>query len=851
MISRANALGHTTTYAYDAAGQIAQINEPDGLVRRMTYTPRGWLSTSTLSAGGVHLATAYTYTVDGQVKSVALPNGHTITYHYDAALRNTGWSDNRGQSAVYTLDPAGNAIEEQVRNSGGALALQIRRTISSLNRVQSERWGGLVSETYAQDANGRLASVTDATGKTTSYGRDALDRINRVTDATNRAATITYNAQDAVTQVVDFNYVITNYTRDIQGNARSEATPDAGTSTSTYDALGLPSRVVDAIGRASNIGRDGLGRPTLITHTVSGGKTMTTELRYDMAGTVCDAPGHPTAAIGRLCEMIDKVDGPSGPVTHATTQYQWNSFGQLTRQKQTLSSAIAYHSEVRTTAFSYVASGSGKGELATITYPSGAVLTHQYSSNGRLAGLLWNGQPLIENLQYNALDQAISWSWVFGQASGPKLTAARQYNTAGQLTHTEWGSFTPDATGRITAVTQKLMRANGAGGWVAEDVPFNALYNGLGQLTSFTASGASPAFQWGHTYSYDSNANRTGGTITANGASMSFASGVQSGTNRQSNAAGITVVTNAAGDITSLLGKTLAYDAAGRLSEATAIPPCPSGINCSGAQTTLSRFNGWGQRFLRENDREQTVFTYGLQGFNLLSQTTRYLESLQHTTTEHIWLPTASGPMPVAAVIDGVHYAVHADHLNTPRMLSDATGQTRWQWPYSGFGEVAPQSTPAGGLAPLNYSLRYPGQIDDGNGLFYNWHWFYDPRVGRYTSSDPIGLEGGWNRFGYVDANPLGFVDPEGLAPQPGDNSIYLPTHNCPCVERCKMQLHDREAYAFCAVPETVATKYFRTKLASAGVTMICRSFFIETRCKNDCAKSCAGKEPCPPTYAQ
>lgn len=185
--------------------------------------------------------------------------------------------------------------------------------------------------------------------------------------------------------------------------------------------------------------------------------------------------------------------------------------------------------------------------------------------------------------------------------------------------------------------------------------------------------------------------------------------------------------------------------------------------NCAGQQTTLSRFNGWGQRFLRDTPNAQTVFSYGTDGHNQLSETTRNLSTSALSITEHIWLPTASGPMPVAAVINGVHHAVHADHLNTPRKLIDSAGQTRWQWPYSGFGEINPQSTPAAGQAAVSYSLRYPGQIDDGNGLFFNWHRFYDPRVGRYTSSDPIGLEGGWNRFGYVEGNPLGFVDPEDL----------------------------------------------------------------------------------------
>ena len=232
------------------------------------------------------------------------------------------------------------------------------------------------------------------------------------------------------------------------------------------------------------------------------------------------------------------------------------------------------------------------------------------------------------------------------------------------------------------------------------------------------------------------------------------------GTNRQSNVAGVTVVTNAAGDITSLLGKTLAYDAAGQLAEATAVPPCPTGTNCQSAQTTLSRFNGWSQRYLRDTPATQSVFTYGMEGHNLLSETTRNLSTSALSTTEHIYLPTASGPMPVAVVIGGVHYAVHSDHLNTPRRLSDANKVVKWQWPYSGFGEIAPQATPASGQAAISYSLRYPGQIDDGNGLFYNWNrYLRSSGWAVYTQADPIGLEGGWNRFGYVGGNPLGVRD--------------------------------------------------------------------------------------------
>jgi RHS repeat-associated protein len=65
-------------------------------------------------------------------------------------------------------------------------------------------------------------------------------------------------------------------------------------------------------------------------------------------------------------------------------------------------------------------------------------------------------------------------------------------------------------------------------------------------------------------------------------------------------------------------------------------------------------------------------------------------------------------------------------------------------------------------------NLRFPGQYADSEtGLFYNYFRTYDPKGGRYTQNDPIGLDGGWNRFAYVEANPLSLIDPLGLRSQP------------------------------------------------------------------------------------
>jgi RHS repeat-associated protein len=88
--------------------------------------------------------------------------------------------------------------------------------------------------------------------------------------------------------------------------------------------------------------------------------------------------------------------------------------------------------------------------------------------------------------------------------------------------------------------------------------------------------------------------------------------------------------------------------------------------------------------------------------------------------------------------------------------------------PNLAFTRDAPTDTKLATSNPLLvYNLRFPGQyFDSESNLNYNYFRSYQPTQGRYSQSDPIGLAGGLNRFGYVEGNPLMYADPDGLLPQ-------------------------------------------------------------------------------------
>jgi RHS repeat-associated protein len=163
-------------------------------------------------------------------------------------------------------------------------------------------------------------------------------------------------------------------------------------------------------------------------------------------------------------------------------------------------------------------------------------------------------------------------------------------------------------------------------------------------------------------------------------------------------------------------------------------------------------YNGKGQRVKKVADGRTTIYHYDVTG-NLIQET----DQNGGVIASHIYAGTNRLAM---VKPDGSIYYYHNDHLGTPLAMTDAEGNIVWKAAYDPFGQahVDPAST-------VTNNFRFPGQYyDEESGLHYNWYRYYDPRTGRYLTADPVGIQGGTNHlYGYVENNPILFIDPKGL----------------------------------------------------------------------------------------
>lgn len=804
-------LGQTTTYGYDAAGRITRQTDPNGLVTKLAYDGRGRLIQVSRDAE----VTSFAYTPTGKLASAVLPNGYAVNYSYDAAQRLIGATDNRGASIAFMLDGMGNRVHEEVKDASGNIALATSRVINSLNRVAAIQ--GSVGQTtnFAYDANGELVAQTDPLNQSTRQALDGLRRPTSVAYADNATASQGWNQLDQLTHVTDPKGVRTTYARNAFGEVVSESSPDIGTISYTRDGGGNVVQMKDAKGQITNIDRDSLGRPIRIGY--ADGKQVS--LDYDATGFVStmtdrsgstrftrDAQGRVLGktqqiAIGVSTQFtlssgykyfagdLQQVTYPSG--MQVTYRHQAGQIVEIdVRPPGPMRSSAPFVSELLWTPL---------GQPKSWTWSNGDKALRSFDTDGRMvqnefARYTWDAASRI-----SSITQLLWASSNRGQAKGHERDGARDTTRALQQMPVSW-AVGYDSRNRVTSFVR-----TGSETRYTYDANSNRLTSvevagGDLDLDGFFAGDANRTQTESQQSTLDPQSNRLLGFVRTVSVS------------RQGRAAGsasypVTYTVDANGSLTSDGVRTFDYDASNRLAKVR--------VRSGDEPATITYLhNAAGQRVFksdleaeRREPRKQELgegfldwlrhrFGNWLAGGERVQLGNGYLyaDGVLPTwallgeygtggggstgSVEYIWLPTDSGgAVPIGMYRAGELFAIHGDHLGTPRLVTDAANEPVWQWPYTAFGDNQPvgvlrakhedgrvqvSKTEPG----MRLDLRFPGQHFDAEvGTFYNYFRNYDPAHGRYAQSDPIGLRGGINTYAYVTGNPLSYYDPSGLWP--------------------------------------------------------------------------------------
>jgi RHS repeat-associated protein len=129
--------------------------------------------------------------------------------------------------------------------------------------------------------------------------------------------------------------------------------------------------------------------------------------------------------------------------------------------------------------------------------------------------------------------------------------------------------------------------------------------------------------------------------------------------------------------------------------------------------------------------------------------------------------PVDSGPA-------GLLY-LHTDHLDTVQVITDRDRRIVWKGAQKPFGETEAI------IDLVDNPLRFPGQCYDAEtGLHYNYFRDYDPKIGRYVQSDPVGIWDDLNTYNYVFSSPVQAFDIFGLE-RSGRNARNFKQTPCFC----------------------------------------------------------------------
>jgi RHS repeat-associated protein len=364
----------------------------------------------------------------------------------------------------------------------------------------------------------------------------------------------------------------------------------------------------------------------------------------------------------------------------------------------------------------------------TSTSHSGDALTTAYDALSRVTSVSSSALGTVSYPEYDAAGRRTRMDYPGG------LYVTYGYNTAGDLTgifengSSSLAAYGYDDLGRRTSLTRgngvitsysrdalsRLDTLTHDAGGSSHDTTFDPGYNPSSQITSRTRTNS--VFDWVPPPSFSDN-------YTPNGL------------NQYTNVDGVTPGYDARGNLTNDGTKTYGYDYDNRMTSASggvSLNYDPAGRLHEVAGATTTRFLYDGADVIAEYNASGTVLR-------------RY---------------------------------VHGPEMDEPLVWYEGSGTSDKRYLMADErGSVIGVTNSSGTVTTVNRYDAYgvPGASNDGRFQYTGQAWLsdvglyhykaraYDPKLGRFLQTDPIGTTGGINLYAYVGNDPVNLKDPSGL----------------------------------------------------------------------------------------
>jgi len=750
-LKHTNAAGHTVVTEFDAGlGVLTRLTDPNQLVTERAYDGFGQLGLET-RPDRTQTTITRARSKDGGLDQKAwrvlqrstTTGGADDTVEFDsrgrairrwwhgAASPDTSEPPRLMQEVAY--DARGERVARRsVPVSEGTPPGQLLFDVYDFDAFAREvrhtsPWGALVQTSY----DGAKVQITDATAKQTVVVRDPLERPVAVTDAALGITHYTYGPFGALHTVIDPGGALTRTTRDAYGRVRQLDDPDQGTTHSVYDGFGELVSSTDALGRIITLDYDDVGR--LATRVdKDGAQSLMTAWTWDKAAH----------GLGKL-QQLTSPDGQKS--------YTYNGLAQL----ETLTLDVAGQSASLTARLDYDTSS----RVATITYPTPAgaapfVVARDYDSHGYAHTV----RDSATNAPYWRLTDVDNAGRFREEVFGNGVSTERSYVADKQslesiVTHgattVQDLAYGYDVQRHLASRTDALQPLN-----TTERFRYDALFRLTCTYFSPTESASEPCALG---YGYDPNGN-----LTSKSDVGTLVYGDPAHPHAVTSAGGDSFGYNAAGNQTSRPGgATVTYTPF----------DLPKAMT-QGAKTVTFGYDGDERRIRKTTPDAETLY------FGDLYE--RVTEAAPAATVHRYYVHS---PERVVAIVTrggaeaGTRY-VHVDHLGSVDALTKEDGSVVARRSYDPFGQR--RNPEWGKPVPASFdsltTLGFTGhESDDELGLVNMKGRVFDPKVGRFLTTDPIvsaPLSGqSWNPYSYVFNNPLSYVDPSGFDPAGLDGS--------------------------------------------------------------------------------